>query len=151
MIVFQFAQKDVAELEALGSVMHQESGYRDQEFDSRAIADLAARVLAFPEFMCAFLVRDELNQVAGFFVGHVAVNYFNRRKSAYDLLLFVPPDRRGGYAAVKLIRAYENWSRKRGASEIYLGVTTGVEEERTVNFYERLGYQKTGTLLKKKA
>ena len=41
----------------------------------------------------------------------------------------------------RLVYAFEEWAKEQGASELSLGVSTGVQTEVTVRMYERMGYK----------
>ena len=69
---------------------------------------------------------------------------FNDRIRVTDIGVFVLPEYRTTSAAVKLVKHLEEWARKQGASELWLGQTTGDDPERVVKFYNRLGYQTQG-------
>ena len=83
-------------------------------------------------------ISDE--QIIGFFAGFVMEHFLSNQTFASDAGVYVLPEHRGGSAFVRLVKAFEAWARERGASEIHLGTSTGVQPEKTVRMYERLGY-----------
>lgn len=86
-------------------------------------------------------VAEKDGRLIGMVGGIVIEHYFSSAKFSMDFVVYVAPAERGSSVAVRLITAYEAWALERGAEEIGLGVSTGVEQERTVNMYERLGYK----------
>ena len=70
--------------------------------------------------------------------------YFTDVKVAKDLAWFITPDKRGGILAVRLVRDFEVWAKKHGATQLGLGQSTGVRVEQTQKLYERLGYRVVG-------
>lgn len=80
------------------------------------------------------------SEIVGFFAGLVSEQFLSHALCATDIGVFVVPEHRGGSAFVRLVRAFEEWAIRGGASEIQLGVSTQVATESTVRMYERLGY-----------
>lgn len=80
------------------------------------------------------------NILAGFMAGHVGETFLNSEINAYDNGLFVAPEYRGGSSAIKLIKNFETWAKAQGASNIWLSQSVGQNQEKTLHFFERLGY-----------
>jgi GNAT superfamily N-acetyltransferase len=76
--------------------------------------------------------------------------YAPRRRCARDLLVWVAPSHRGGSTAVRIIRAIETWALEHGVDDLYLSQSTGIEVERTAEFYQRLGYTLSGFISHKR-
>lgn len=79
-------------------------------------------------------------QIVGFFAGFVVEHFLSNLSYASDAGVYVLPEHRGGSAFLRLVKAFEAWAYERGAHEIQLGTSTGVEPEKTVRMYQRLGY-----------
>lgn len=92
---------------------------------------------------------DQHDMCHGFMIGSVADYGFADALFAYDRLLYVTPSKRGSVAARMLITAFETWARGHGAQRVLLGITTGVQTERTEQFYNKLGYATVGRLTMK--
>lgn len=95
-----------------------------------------------------FLVAAEQDdgEVIGGFLGFMAPHWFSSDEVAQDLVLFVRPDRRGGIAAARLVKAFAEWATHRGAKQINLGISTGVKVEQTAELYRALGLKQFGYL-----
>lgn len=78
--------------------------------------------------------------LAGFIGGHLSETFLNNQKNAYDNGLFVAPEYRGGTIAVRLIKNFETWAKSNGAEYIWLSQSVGHNTEKTLHFFERLGY-----------
>jgi GNAT superfamily N-acetyltransferase len=78
--------------------------------------------------------------LAGFMAGHVGETFLNSEVNAYDNGLFIAPEYRGGFAAVKLIKNFEAWAKTQGAQNVWLSQSVGQNQEKTLHFFERLGY-----------
>ncbi|MGH9900492.1 MAG: GNAT family N-acetyltransferase [Pyrinomonadaceae bacterium] len=141
--------RDVDELLAMGARMHAEGAYSFLPFDREKVRLLMISYIDNPETQCG-LVAEEGDALVGMFAGYLTDYFFCDEKIACDMILFVERERRGGTAAVKLIRAFREWARERGASEICLGVSTKIDTERTGKFYERMGLTNVGALYKQR-
>jgi len=71
----------------------------------------------------------------------IGADWFGNAETASDLIVYIDPKYRGGRGFIKLIKAYEEWARSRGAVELVLSVSTGINTQKTGQLYERLGYK----------
>ena len=115
-----------------------ESEFSDAELDVAALY----KMLQSPDVVY-FLAIDD-GKIAGSIGGVAHKYFFSSRLRVSDLGFYVEPEYRGSRAAIKLVRALESWAKERGIEDIYLGQTTGIEVEKTQQFYERLGYKIVG-------
>lgn len=86
-------------------------------------------------------VTDEDHR--GFMFGCVEEHWYSSRIDAFEQLLYVGPSYRGGMLAVRLIKAFCDEARRRGAENVYAGATTGMDEERTLRLYGTIGFRST--------
>jgi GNAT superfamily N-acetyltransferase len=93
---------------------------------------------------CVFVARDHTGRLVGYLAGSVEEYFFCRRLIASSVFFFVDPKARGGLAAVKLILAFRRWALNRGAAELYIGIATGVNLEKSSRFLHKMGFQFTG-------
>lgn len=63
-------------------------------------------------------------------------------RHGYELLLYVDPEFRGGMEVVKLIRTMEEKCHMYGVDRLHVGASVGLNDERTMKLYERLGYER---------
>jgi GNAT superfamily N-acetyltransferase len=94
------------------------------------------------DFLCLVAVQE--GDVVGLLYGIVTEHFFADMCYATNVMLYVAPEARGSWAVVKLIRRFERESRARGADEILIGNTSGINAARTVQLYARLGYHPVG-------
>ena len=144
-----FTLDDLPTMVELGKIMHEESVYRDLDFNEDKIKDLALTYLANPE-RCWSAVAEVNGRIIGMYAGYITEYYFGKDLIAQDLLLFVDPTKRGGLAAVKLITAFEDWAFAKGVKEVCPASSTMVAPERTAMLYNLLGYTNVGSLFKKR-
>lgn len=139
---------DVPALVELGRRMHVESPrFARLAFDPERLASVASNLI--PNKDCCVLVGDAGGVLIGLFVGFVMQHFFSTASYATDLALYVTPEERGGTLAVRFLRRFEDWARTTGAAEIVPGISTEVEVERTARLYERLGYKRSGLIMRR--
>lgn len=97
-------------------------------------------ILQFPDAICIRVVEDH----TGFICGALEPAVWFQAVYAVQNLLWVHPDYRGTRRAWRLVTAFEEWARERGATRIINGVSSGLMEERTSGFYAKLGYLPMG-------
>lgn len=105
---------------------------------------------AVEESTMYFNVAEVDGVLAGFMVGSLIKFYFNEEFYASDNTLYVAPDYRGLSIAPRLIKDFERWATDNGALIIYLGSSTGINEERYITLLNRLGYDGSGTVVSKR-
>lgn len=139
---------DVPALVELGRRMHAESPrFVRLAFDPQRLAGVATNLI--PNKDCCILVGDNDGPLIGMFVGFVMQHFFSTASYASDMALYVTPEERGGSLAVRFLRRFESWSRDKGAAELVPGISTEVEVERTARLYERLGYKRSGLIMRR--
>lgn len=111
---------------------------------SEAKLDVASlqKLIQSPNVVYFLAIED--NKIIGSIGGAVIPYFFSTRKKAGDLGFYVEPEYRGSRAAIKLVNALESWAKEKGVEDLYLGQTTGVDVDKTRDFYERLGYKVVG-------
>lgn len=149
MLIRWMTIEDLSIAIAMGSSMHKESWFSEFDYADEKLQGLWDITETYPDMYCKYVAEDK-GELVGMFVGMCAEHYFGYDKIASDLLLYVTPEARGGTAAPRLIKAYEKWALASGAKEIHVGVSTGVNEDRTVKLYEKLGFNSKATLLRKR-
>jgi GNAT superfamily N-acetyltransferase len=77
-------------------------------------------------------------------LGYISEYYFGRDLIASDYLWYVTPEYRGSRAAVLLLRDFQKWAEERNASEVHMGLSTGVHAEKVGALLENLGYDLVG-------
>ena len=122
----------------LSRLMHDESPrFRSHTMD---IAKIGHLIIYLINSGGAF-VAEEDGQLVGMLAGIVSEDFFGPDKVATDLIVYMIPEKRASGAGLHMIKMFERWAISQGATEICLGVSTGINTERTVQVYERFGYQ----------
>lgn len=83
----------------------------------------------------------------GYCVGVRSPYFFNNDSSTRTELLYVRPEYRGTYAAIKMVKAFEEWSRLLGALQLFVGVARLDQDEakKIRKLFPRMGYQWAGS------
>ena len=147
MKIRQMQEADIPYLVEQGQKMHRESTFARFEYSVEKCTRLGKEILENDMDLC--IVAENEGEFCGFFIGYIQEYYFSDDLIAEDFLLYVKPTLRGGIAAKRLISYFESWSLANGARTTVLGSTTGVNEKKTIGFYEKLGYHHKGTLMQK--
>ena len=135
---------DMQQVLTLAEEAHGESSYSHLDFDPEVITAMAQVWVTNPMVYFCKLVTSQENKIFAMYVGLISSYYFGKDLVANDLLLFVSQDRRGGIAAARLIKEFEDWAFANGAKEIRPASSTGVKTEETRQLYNALGYNTVG-------
>lgn len=140
-MVRQATAADVDALLALGRIMHAEApALRGSSFDETKVRRVLNAVI---DGGAAFVHEDVCGAIDGGLVGMVLERWYSTDKVATDLGVFVKPDKRGGFIAYRLVRAFVTWSTAR-ALPIEMGASTGVAPEVADRLYTAIGFERIG-------
>lgn len=128
--------------------LHAESPrYRDRSFDEQKIMAGSRRMLEgtlTTEALGGAFIAEKNGEIIGMLGAFITETPFGHDRIATDYTLYVKPQHRGGMAAVRLIKAFEQWAIENGASDIIPGTSTMLNAERTRDLYLALGYEMYG-------
>lgn len=138
------AEADIPAITELARRMHAESPrYAHLPFDSARLGATARQILA-----TGLVLLAELDAYpVGLMAGAVAPHFFSQALYGVELAVYVAPEHRGSRVALRMISRFEAWAKARGAGEMCLGISTGLDVPRTQALYERLGYRPSGVSL----
>lgn len=141
--ILPWSEADRGQLLSLFRRMHEESRYAFLPFDGARVESVLESYMQETQRRCA-LAAVTGETVIGALAGYVTEYVFCSELVASDQIVYVVPRSRGSLAAVRLIEAFRRWASDRGAREIVLGITTGVDTRRTGELFERLGFEFAG-------
>ena len=127
----------------LGQRMHQESVYRQFDYDENKFGRLLCNYIIRTDDRFAY-VGETNGVLSGVFLGSISPHYFGNDLVASDTLWYVAPQSRGSRAGLQLLRAFERWAKTKNAAEIYVGISSGLSIDKTGNMLQRLGYDVVG-------
>ena len=138
-----FAVENIADIIALSMALHEESAAREIPFDIEYTAQSIYEQIILADDGFGLLAMEDDTPV-GMVIGKIAQYEFAPVALGYNHVWYVTPDKRGTPIAFRLLRAFEDWSRSRGAIHIHLGLAAGVLAERTGKALLRAGYEPLG-------
>lgn len=135
-------EKDLDRMVELGKNMHAESKYSVYNFDAEKLRNYLFTCIWHDEGIA--LIAEHDGEIVGGFVGWAHEQYFGHDKVAVDLALFVDPDKRGAMAGAMLIKKFIEVAKEKGAAQIVISNSTGVDKERVGKLYEKMGMEHVG-------
>jgi len=138
-----FSLNNLGDVLRLGAQMHAEGAYSTVEFDVAVTAHCVFEmVIKSPDGFGLIAYAGETP--VAMLAGGISTYFFSRKRKAFDHVWFVIPEHRGKRTAVLLLRRFLEWARERGASEVFMGITTDIEPEKTGRLFEKLGFRPVG-------
>jgi len=139
-------QDDVQAMVALGRSVHAESRFANLPYDDGKLSRALVRLVELQErgSHCVLLVENREGALIGGFIGALESYFFTSAVSANSILIWVDRAYRGSAAALRLIGAFRDWAKGKGAIEVCVLVASGVTIGRTDRFLQRLGFCQTG-------
>lgn len=138
-------QHDITTLVELGHLCHLESRFARLPYDAARVAQRLTYMIDKPLTTTFFVAAHHASgAVHGLMIGSVDEYFFCRERVASSIFLLVHPQHRGGLAAIKMVMAFRAWAHARAAAEVYIGVASGVQMQRTGRFLSRVGLQLSG-------
>tara|TARA_R100000234_G_scaffold68645_1_gene42050 strand:+ start:1049 stop:1510 length:462 start_codon:yes stop_codon:yes gene_type:complete len=139
---------DVKPLVTLGKIMHEETAFADVTWNPDKVHRFGIMVVRDDNF-CIYVAEDN-NVPVGMIIAEVVPYYFSDDLRLCDHLWYVAKEYRGSSVASKLIEKLIEFAESKGVKEIYSGVSTAVDQDKTGALLEKLNYQHLGGLYKYK-
>src|SRR3954451_8544595 len=130
MIIRAPVQEDIETLTDLVFEMHQESDYAFLPYDRGKVRALILQYIEDQTTRCG-LVAEDRQSLIGMIGGVLVEYYFCEETLVADEVLYVKRERRGGMAALRLIRGLQKWAERQGARELCLSISTNIHSETT--------------------
>lgn len=129
---------DVPRLIELGTMLHEISSYSSMAFSPEKSAAFLHELINGAGVV---FVAEVNGEVVGGMAGGIIDQWFSDELIAYDYSIFIEPSRRSGITATRLVLAFEEWARIRGARHVQLGIGTKLNVEGTSKLYQSLGFE----------
>lgn len=133
---------DVPRIMEILAMMHAESRYSVWPIDPPKLEQLVRYLIDHEDGCC--LVAQYEGVIVGFFMGFVSEFFFSRERLATEFLLYVIPQKRGSWAAIRLAHRFIEWAKATDAVEIQAGVSAGIANPDAERFYSSLGFASLG-------
>lgn len=107
------------------------------------------RQLIFNPNGISIIAGGHNRDIAGIMLGVVSSSWYSPTREAVEMVLYIRPEYRGGPLAVRMIRRFEAEAIKLGAKIIYAGSSANINDDGVLRLYQRLGFTRTATGVRK--
>lgn len=149
MISTEFTKETATELIELGKEFHKESRHGKFKFDEQRVWDLAANIKTHPEKYHINYYRNQDGKIVGMFIGIIVPEFFSGRLLANDMGMYVAPEYRGTRVFIKMLKTFETWAKESGAEKIILYHSAGINTDKAISLFSKLGYEHYGFIFDK--
>lgn len=143
-------QGDLKFMVEMASLMAKEGAFRRISFNHEKTATFGLKRM-FSDSGFAWVATDEDNIPVGMLIGQITPYIFSGDLIAVDDAWYMVPKMRGSIQGVKLLKQFVKWGLGKGAVEVCVGVSTGVNLPRTGKLLSRLGFTEVGGTFKLEA
>ena len=144
MIIKKVTIDDLPAIIEMAKAFHQESDARKYTLTEERIKELTALIISTG--LAILAVKD--GEAVGMMGAMLQKNVFFDELMAGDYLIYVKPAYRGSEAAQLMVDEYIRWAKSYGAKCIGIDIESGINDERALNFYNKMGFITTGYHMK---
>lgn len=138
---------DIPELLEIAVQFWNESDtYKQRPININKVKTQLQTLILYPSQGCVLIVKHD-NQILGGFMGGLQEEWQSDSLMAFDYCLFVKPENRGSRTAYLLIKAFIEWAKEQGCTWVQCGTATKINTEQTIKFYQKMGFEHTGSFL----
>lgn len=142
MTIRQATEDDIFDLLILGRQFIKESGYK---WDRERVEEIMNNLISNDE--SCIIVYEVDGEVVGGLLGTTAEPFLSHQKQAHEMAWFVDKDHRDNKGGIGMMKAFEEWAKDLGCTEIIMGDIVGVRD--LTNLYEHKGYKMVEKLYSK--
>lgn len=140
---------DALDVFALAKAMNKETvHFADFDFDDEKSMGFIIEHVNNPGMML-IVAEDDNGQVVGCMLATAQTTYFGKDVIVTDDAFYVLPEHRGKGTLAQFLMAYQQWAESMSPKFIHLGVSQGINDDRTIKSLNRAGYESFGTLLRR--
>jgi len=142
-LIRKAVNQDVSKIVDLCKEAHEESKITTAPLDPKTLRTNVQICVLSAEHLVLVVEVDE--KIEGLIIGVTHQLWYSRKKQATDLFFYTSQSIRGGGWGTKLMRRFISWAKENpGVKEIMLGVSSGIDTDRTKTMYERMGAIRIG-------
>lgn len=119
--------------------------FQHQGFDEDRAIQLFSHLIDKHESI--FLACDDYSNVVGALIGCIDVDWRTGQRLAFEQGVYVLPEYRATGSGSELVQYFVEWAKLNNADRIQLGTITGIHADKTVSFYQSLGFDLVGYVL----
>lgn len=136
---------DIPECVELGRQFHAFTRFREYKFNpDRLSKSLAAVVNDRGGNYVFFVAEDSQGVLVGALIAGLQRHFFSDKVYASIVHYDVLPDKRMSGAGLRLMRAFQSWSKGKNVFELCAGVNSGTNIDVLDQYFSKLGFQKIG-------
>lgn len=128
-------------IECLYALRVESPFYRDRSSDEDHTRKWLTAMISSEDFI------GIIDPNKGLMLGCAAETWYSPDRNAYEELLYIKPEMRGGTSAARLIRRFCEMSKNRNCLKCIAAVATHINADRTETLYKRLGFTQHGRFL----
>ena len=93
----------------------------------------------------ALIVAENIEgRLVGMLLGCVERYYYSDELQAQLVQWYLLPSVRGTSIALRLVKGFVEWAKARGASEVFMGITSGIQVQQTDSMMKKMGFTHLG-------
>lgn len=143
MVIRPATENDVGDMGACAMRMFYESPhYRQFSIDAQKVVNMLCWLIDSEDGIA--IVAEHDGKIVGGFIGSIATHWFGNHRAASDMALFVDKDHRRGRLAINIVNAAIQEAATKGADELIIANTTGVESDRVEKLFQHVGFERLG-------
>ncbi len=148
LVIKELQPGDELPLIQLGFKMWEESKlFSRYPLNTHKLEQLATLIYTNDSMVCYIAHNDKGYQ--GLWAGSIHPLWYSDDLIVSDLVFYVRKEYRGSSAAYKLLKMAEKWATYKGAKSFNVGLSSGIDTDKTVCFFKKLKYFNSGTLMTK--
>lgn len=133
----------VQQIALLGQRYHAECPDISQEYEPIYVETILADAVQDDNHFLRVIMHG--SKAVGLFWGCIAPPIiWTRTLSAIDICFYIDPLFRGRLLGARLIKEWHEWAKGRGVEEVYLGIASGIETDKTLKLYSHFGWKESG-------
>ena len=145
LVVRAMAPGDESVLIEMGQRMWEESDrFKRHPLSIEKLKQLANWVHTVPNVKCFVAEKDE---IIGIWVGVLNPFWYSNDTLVSDIVFYVDKQYRGSSAAMRLVVAADTWAKEMGATENSIGLSSGIDTEKVMCFFEKMGYTHSASIM----
>lgn len=126
------------------ALVHESPVFSKQPFNERTTTAFIQHQISRDAVLVAL---DEYQNIVGAAIFAAYVDWRTGQRTAIEQGIYVLPEYRNTKAGILLVKGFQEWAVHNDAERIQIGTMSGIESERVVKLYERLGFTQCGYVL----
>lgn len=94
-------------------------------------------------------INEEDGHINAIWAGVITPVWFAEDYKVTDIMFYVDKQKRGSTIALHLLHAAEHWAKFKGVKSLSIGLSSGIDTEKTTCFLERIGYNNSVVVMEK--